>query len=237
MLSVDEHGKAILTNFPRRISIYHFTFKGAVTALSFSPSGQHFAVAIGRRVQVWQTPSVPGSDGTGELEFAPFILLRDYAGHFDTIQNIHWSGDSRFFLTASKDLTARVWSLVPLEGFEPTTLSGHREGVVNAWFTEDQEAIFTISKDGALFRWEFCNKDRDPEVLPDASDLRWRIVKKDFFMQHDAKVNCAAFHAKSSLLVVGFSNGLFTLYELPDFNQIHMLRYVILARTYLSFLY
>jgi len=27
-------------------------------------------------------------------------------------------------------------------------------------------------------------------------------------------------------LVVGFSNGLFALYELPDFNQIHTLRYV-----------
>jgi periodic tryptophan protein 2 len=45
-------------------------------------------------------------------------------------------------------------------------------------------------------------------------------------MQNDAKLNCAAFHAPSNLLVVGFSNGLFGLYELPDFNMIHMLRYV-----------
>lgn len=45
-------------------------------------------------------------------------------------------------------------------------------------------------------------------------------------MQNDAKLNCAAFHAKSNLLVVGFSNGLFGLYELPEFNMIHLLRYV-----------
>jgi periodic tryptophan protein 2 len=44
-------------------------------------------------------------------------------------------------------------------------------------------------------------------------------------MQNDAKLNCAAFHAPSNLLVVGFSNGLFGLYELPDFTMIHMLRY------------
>lgn len=44
-------------------------------------------------------------------------------------------------------------------------------------------------------------------------------------MQNDAKVNCAAFHAKSNLLVVGFSNGLFGLYDLPEFNTIHLLRY------------
>jgi hypothetical protein len=28
------------------------------------------------------------------------------------------------------------------------------------------------------------------------------------------------------LLVVGFSNGLFGLYDLPEFNTIHLLRYV-----------
>ena len=138
---MDEDGKAILTNFPRRLTIHHFSFKSSVSALSFSPSGRHFAVGIGRRVQIWRTPSTPGADSKGELEFAPFVLHRDLAGHFDKIQNITWSSDSRFFLTASKDLNARIWSLDPEEGFEPTTLAGHREAVVNAWFTDDQESV------------------------------------------------------------------------------------------------
>ena len=141
LLSIDEQGKAILTNFPRRISIHHFSFKSTVTALSFSPSGRHFAVGVGRRIQIWKTPSTPGADGSGELEFAPFVLHRDLAGHFDVVQSIHWSSDSRFFLSASKDLTARVWSLDPEDGFEPTSLSGHREAVMDAWFTEDQESV------------------------------------------------------------------------------------------------
>lgn len=138
---MDEQGKAILTNFLRRLPIHHFTFKSAVTALSFSPSGRYFVVGLGRRIQVWRTPQTPGVDGSGELEFAPFVLHRDYAGHFDVIQNIHWSSDSRFFLSASKDLTARIWSLDSEDGFEPTTLAGHREGVVDAWFTDDQESV------------------------------------------------------------------------------------------------
>lgn len=61
--------------------------------------------------------------------------------------------------------------------------------------------------------------------MEEISDARWRIVKKDYFMQQDAKVNCAAFHASSGILVVGFSNGLFGLYDLPDFNMVHLLRY------------
>lgn len=222
LLSVDENGRAILTNLYRRIVMHHFSFKSRISALKFSPTGRHFAVGVGRRLQIWHTPSTPGTDNNGEIEYAPFTLHRDLAAHFDVIQNIEWSSDSRFLLTASKDLTARIWSLDPEEGFEPTVLAGHRQGVKAAYFSADQESIYTVSQDGALFRWEYVTKN-DPESMGDTSDARWRIVKKDYFMQNDAKVNCAAFHAESNLLVVGFSNGLFGLYDLPEFHMIHML--------------
>ncbi|KAB8234749.1 snoRNA-binding rRNA-processing protein PWP2 [Aspergillus alliaceus] len=222
LLTVDENGRAILTNFKRRIVIHHFSFKGRVSSLKFSPSGRFFAVGVGRRLQFWNTPSTPGTDNNGEIEFAPFVLHRDLAGHFDIIEHLEWSYDSRFILTASKDLTARVWSVDPEEGFEPTTLAGHRQGVKAAFFSADQESIYTVSQDGALFRWEYVTK-KDPDTMEDVAEARWRIVKKDFFMQNDAKVNCAAFHASTNLLVVGFSNGLFGLYDLPEFNMIHLL--------------
>lgn len=222
LLTVDETGRAILTNFHRRIAIHHFSFKSRVSALKFSPSGRHFAVGVGRRLQIWQTPSTPGTETNGEIEFAPFVLHRDSAAHFDTVQSIEWSSDSRFLLSASRDLTARVWSLDAEEGFEPTTLAGHRQGVVSAYFNAEQEKIYTVSQDGALFRWEYTAKI-DPETEEEIGDAQWRIAKKDFFMQNDAKVNCAAFHAPSNLLVVGFSNGLFGLYDLPEFNMIHLL--------------
>lgn len=96
---------------------------------------------MGRRLQIWHTPSAPGTDGSGELEFAPFVLYRDLAGHFDVINNIQWSSDSRFILTASKDLTARIWSLDPEDGFEPTTLAGHKQAVKAAYFSADQETV------------------------------------------------------------------------------------------------
>ncbi|KAL4815360.1 WD40-repeat-containing domain protein [Aspergillus spinulosporus] len=222
LLSVDEHGRAILTNFHRRVQIYNFSFKGRVSALKFSPSGRHFAVGVGRRLQIWHTPETPTVGGDGEIDFAPFVLHRDLAGHFDEVQHIEWSSDSRFLLTASKDLTARVWSLDPEDGFEPTTLSGHRQGVRAAFFSADQESIYTVSRDCALFRWEYVSK-KDPDTMEDVAEPRWRIVKKDFFQQPHATVKCAAFHAASNLLVVGFSNGLFGLYELPEFNTIHLL--------------
>jgi periodic tryptophan protein 2 len=61
------------------------------------------------------------------------------------------------------------------------------------------------------------------EDIDDDSHTRWRITERHYFLQNNAKVNCAAYHADSNLLVAGFSNGVFGLYEMPEFNMIHTL--------------
>lgn len=226
LLTIDEDGQAILTNIARRIAIYNFSFKAAPTALAFSPSGRYFAVGLGRKLEVWHVPSTPDAHPDGELEFAPFVKHHTHTGHFDEVRHIEWSSDSRFFLSASKDLTARVWSLNQEEGFMPTVLSGHRQAVVGAYFSKDQETIYTISKDGAIFDWKYVAPKRDDDEMADEDeekDMRWRIVNKHYFMQNNTSLRCAAYHADSNLLVAGFSNGIFGLYEMPDFNMIHTL--------------
>lgn len=205
------------------MALYHFSFRSPVTALSFSPSGRHFVVGLGRKIEVWHVPSTPDSNAEGDLEFAPFVRHHTHTQHFDDVRHIEWSSDSRFFLSASKDLTARIWSLNPEGGFTPTVLSGHRQGAVGAWFSKSQETIYTVSKDGAVFDWQYTGRPDLDDDMQDDDDMRWRIVKKHYFMQSSATLRCAAFHPESNLLVAGFSNGLFGLYEMPDFNMIHTL--------------
>ena len=229
LLSIDEDGRAILANFPRRLALYHFSFKEAVSALAFSPSGRHFVIGRGRFVEVWQTPSTPGASTEDGLEFAPFIRHHVHAGHSDTVESVQWSSDSRFFLSSSKDLTARLWSLTPEEGFVPTILAGHRERVLAAWFSSDQESIYTVSHDGALFQWTYSPRsgtegDED-NFAEDEGSLRWRIINRHYFSQNNAKLKCADYHCKSNLIVAGFSNGIFGLYELPNFTNMHTLRW------------
>lgn len=95
--------------------------------------------------------------------------------------------------------------------------------------------IYTVSKDGALFRWAYMQRPSAEQLNGDVDgedNMRWRIADRHYFMQNNAYVTCAAYHAASDILVVGFSNGIFGLYELPDFNQIHNLRSVSLASIY-----
>lgn len=186
---------------------------------------------MGRFIEVWHTPSTPDQNADGELEFAPFVRHHRHAGHYDTVQSIEWSSDSRFFLSAAKDLTSRIWSVDAEEGFVPTTLAGHREGVLAAYFSKDQEMIYTVSKDGAVFQWRYTRNpnaiqedlDDSDEDMDEDAHTNWRITERHYFMQNNAKVNCAAYHPESNLLVAGFSNGVFGLYEMPEFNMIHSL--------------
>ncbi|EGD76702.1 hypothetical protein PTSG_08053 [Salpingoeca rosetta] len=46
---------------------------------------------------------------------------------------------------------------------------------------------------------------------------------RHYFRQGSARVTCAVLHKGSSILTVGFSNGVFGLYDLPEFNNIHTL--------------
>lgn len=103
--------------------------------------------------------------------------------------------------------------------------------MLGAYFSKDQETIYTVSKDGAVFQWTYTRSPRTLEEAGDDADedmdndthTRWRITDRHYFMQSSAKVKCVAFHPNSNLLVAGFSNGVFGLYEMPDFNMIHTL--------------
>ena len=90
---------------------------------------------------MWKTPLTPDANTDQGLEYAPFVRHRVYAGHYVSVQSIEWSTDSRFFLSSSKDLTARIWSLDPEDGFVPIALAGHREAVLGAWFSSNQEQV------------------------------------------------------------------------------------------------
>jgi periodic tryptophan protein 2 len=124
---------------------------------------------------------------------------------------------------------------------------------VGAYFSgnEEIESCYTISEDGALVTWK-CNynkedQDGDQEVMVDdaldfftggGNDLTeldgktqahqlvnatWSVQSRHYFHQEGASVTAASYCERAQLLVVGFSSGIFGLYEMPSVSNIHTL--------------
>ncbi|WFD30085.1 U3 snoRNP protein [Malassezia sp. CBS 17886] len=234
VLVADEDGHAQLVNVQRRALLAHMNFKLPLRDAQFSPDGRYLAVTHGAQVQVWRTPNVLVRD------FSPFVLHRTYVGHFDDVLSVTWSRTGRFFLTTSKDMTARLFSLDLLPGFRPRTFTGHRGAVVRGFFSLDERTVYTVSRDGALLVWaprdEGSGADVDADGDADAASeprstdardalgyLRFGVAARHYFHQANTQLVCADFHAGTSRLVVGFGTGVFSLWDLPDFTNVHTL--------------
>ena len=123
LLSIDDQGRAVVVNRRRRALLHHVSFKAPVRLARFSPDGAYVAVAVGRLVQVWAAPSLDKS-------VAPMQLHRTYGHCHADITALDWSADSLWLAAGGKDLTCRVFSMHPIEGYRPPTLAGHREPLV-----------------------------------------------------------------------------------------------------------
>ncbi|KAK3722040.1 hypothetical protein QZH41_020155 [Actinostola sp. cb2023] len=227
LITVDQEGHSVLANFRTKCALHYFNFKKPVEDIKFSPNGKYIAVTHGKHVQVWVTPG-------HTKQFAPFVLHRTYTGHYDDSTCIDWSADSRFFIVGSKDMTARIYSLNPMENFVPVTLSGHRNTVIGCLFVGSSLDAYTIGSNGILLSWKCSmnpeqivtkekSKDGDKEIDKD-SIVKYSKGGKHFFEKENfTTITSCTMHKPSQVLIVGFSNGMFTIHEMPDFNLIQTL--------------
>ncbi|KAJ8483950.1 hypothetical protein OPV22_016435 [Ensete ventricosum] len=128
---------------------------------------------------------------------------------------------------------------------KPFLFLGHRDAIVGAFFSAEKKSgrvfrVYTVSKNGAIFTWNLVEShdidasdglkqqnnsggsDAENSEIP-LHSARWELLKKDFFMQSPAKLTACDYHRELDMVVVGFSNGVFGLYQMPDFVCIHLL--------------
>ncbi|CAH7689513.1 quinon protein alcohol dehydrogenase-like superfamily, partial [Phakopsora pachyrhizi] len=245
LITVDDDGRALMVNFKTSNVLHHFNFKTKVQDIKFSPDGKFILVTHGKHSQIWSTPS------TLVKSFAPFHLHRTYTGHFDDLVSISWSDCSNYFLTTSRDMTARMYTVNPVEGYRPRNFTGHKDTTLGAWFSgqvgdyNDEPRVITVSKDGACFVWR--NKDlegggeseSDEEAQSTSSldspkpkvqnlaQVRWGISTRHYFSIPGTHVMTCTFHRSNNLLIVGYANGVFSLFEvgkeIDSFVNIHTL--------------
>jgi periodic tryptophan protein 2 len=125
LITIDVDGFALVINFIKKVVIAHFNFKGPVTAFGYSPDSRFFLVATGKKVKIFETPSVT------HKVYSPMVLYKKYANlHTEDVIGVSWTSDSRFFVTWSDDLTMKMMSLHKIEGYLPFTFGGHKKPII-----------------------------------------------------------------------------------------------------------
>ncbi|KAK1442531.1 periodic tryptophan protein 2 [Babesia gibsoni] len=258
---IDSHGYGYILNLLRDRILHRLQFKSSstipteknhssllppneaqrlVTDAAFSPDSKYFAVAIGTKLCVWRSPA--------EQLCWRMSLHRELVGHMDTINSLDWSSDSRFICTASADLTVRLWSVNPIEGFVPCAFVDHRRAVKAAFFSADMHRICAISREGVIIVWKVAGADEDgenaakhlgrnkkkadrmtkPMEAGNSADIATAVwVKETQAYCNQARntvVSRVAFGKATNLVVIGFTGGIFGLYRFPSFDSIYTLR-------------
>jgi periodic tryptophan protein 2 len=58
LISIDVDGYALIINYQKQVVIARFYFKGPVSAISFSPDSKFIAVAVGKKLKIFESPSI-----------------------------------------------------------------------------------------------------------------------------------------------------------------------------------
>ena len=203
-------------------------------------------------IQIWSIFG-SSSMNSPVRQFNSFTLTRVISGHHDKVTSVSWSSDGRYILSSSRDLSVRISDALSKAEFNhenqdsgdlvpPSSicrLCSHRDAVISAFWTDDLSHVYSISRDGVLYVWQrivdkqddmddSCSSaSDDSDAVNEQNKFKYRLMDKHFIAQqaslNTVKVKSACFHKDSQLLVIGFENGVFGLWEMPSFSLIQTL--------------
>lgn len=251
LVAVNEVGGALLINIARRIVIHRFNFHGPVTDAKFSPNGRYLAISKENNLFIYQAPmcnmkqfnpfalekvfhysydrtlcidwtsdsrvvAVGGADMVTRIyAITPFENLFSYTlgSHSDCIVSCFFEENSLTIYTLSKNAQVCVWECSLKLG----DLIPKKENIENTDENCDvEDDILPKEKEKMVIEKETSDKFFYTRVGK-------HYLLNSFVKEGYVYLSSAAFHRKTHILVAGFSNGSFLIYEMPDCNQIHSL--------------
>ena len=145
--------------------------------------------------------------------FVPITLI----GHRGSIMGVYFAKDDEIY-TVSQDAAVFVWKWTERSELSAELLADDEDA--------DMPGTGATSALKSRVRHAVPNPAADADGASGGMSVlhgEWELQSKHFFKQDHAQVCSTAFHRGNNLLVIGFSSGVFGLYEVPDCNNIHTL--------------
>ncbi|KAE9361990.1 Periodic tryptophan protein 2 [Phytophthora fragariae] len=212
--------------------VLHRTYTGHyadVVSVSWSHDGKFFVTGSeDLSARVFSVDPYPG--------FKPLTL----SGHRDVVVGAFFAENDESIFTVGRDGGAYEWKymLPDVEMVERTSdesdeeeseeeeeerkEENKQESKEDSESSEDDESESEDEAAGKKRKRKLAEEQTEP--IPDiARAIKWYTCQKHVLKMDFAKVLCCTFHSSTGVLVVGFGNGTFGLYELPAFVNIHTL--------------
>ncbi|KAK1928495.1 Periodic tryptophan protein 2 [Phytophthora citrophthora] len=183
-----------------------------VVSVSWSHDSKFFVTgAEDLSARVFSVDPYPG--------FKPLTL----SGHRDVVVGAFFAEDDRSIFTVGRDGGAFEWKY-KLPDVEMLEQSEEEENDEEDEDKEDDQESESDSEDEAAGKKRKRKLSEEKDSIPEiARAIKWYTCQKHVLKMDFAKVLCCTFHSSTGMLVVGFGNGTFGLYELPAFVNIHTL--------------
>lgn len=208
--------------------------------LQFSPDGKYYAVCGTSQINVYLTPGF-AINGKGRV-LSAFKIHQIIKPTYEESNSIAWNHSSQLLIITSKDYSIRIYpidkNLTTIT--KPITLTAHNDIIIGAFFANDKLNplnIYSIARTGQFFTWksecsfnELISNTESIAEDEEAIKLNYKIEKKRYIFEElkdkDSltRVSTYNYNCESKLMVIGFTNGAFMLYELPDSILIHSLQ-------------
>lgn len=200
----------------------------AVTALDWSPDSNY--ILVGSKDLTARLLCLKKLRGG----FRPFLFL----GHRESVVGVYFcldknSGRVCRVYTVSRNCTVSTWNYIDSEDTTDDVQEQDKISDPPSPGTPEQNpssvsseivafnAVNTNAKKRKTFDTSDGILEREIEVALHKG--KWELLKKDYFGQSPARLTACDYHRGLDLMVVGFSNGVFGLYQMPDFVCIHSL--------------
>lgn len=248
LVTIDIDGHALFINFPRRVILHRFHFKRKVYDIKFSPNDEYFAVTFGNGCQIWKTPSVSrefapltfcrtfgghhddvvtldwsedsGSVVIGSKDMSARVFYRVttkkmsksvLSGHRDRIMGTFYSKSSDDIFTIAQDGAVFSWRF----DYANRIVLDDNGNVITKDIDSDSSSNSDEEEDGAILT--------ESKTLKTMRGGQWQLIDRTFLWEAHTRVSAVDFNKNANLLVIGFDNGVYGLYEMPGCVNIHKL--------------
>ena len=213
---------------------------GKVNAIHYSPDGKTLVVATG----------ITGLRGVAQIyEVSTGKLVREFAGHHDTLQDAEFSPDGRILATAGYDRVIRIWDVDSGKlrkeiavhngavfdlAFDPTgtvLASASADQTVKLWRVSDGVRLDTLNQpQGDLYKVAFSADGQ--HIVSAGADKRlhlWRFVSREkpgpnpvleSRFAHDTAIQAMAFSRDGRQLITAATDRSVKIWSFPGLVEL-----------------